>query len=196
MADRPSDPTAIVVVSGLPRSGTSMMMRMLAAGGLEPYSDAIRSADEDNPRGYYEHERVKSLADSSAWLADARGKAVKVVSALLEHLPRDEHRYAVVFMNRALQEVLASQRAMLLRRGRPVDRVEDERMAQLFARHLEKTRSLIASRPDMRVLYVEHATAVAAPVTVAAHVNAFLGGRLDEAAMSAAVEPALHRQRS
>jgi len=111
----PSDET-ITVVSGLPRSGTSMMMQMLGAGGLAVLTDGKRGADADNPRGYYEYEAVKSLGQDASWLASAGGKAVKIVSALLIHLP-DGFDYRVIFMRRPIAEVLASQRAMLDRLG-------------------------------------------------------------------------------
>lgn len=99
----------ITIVSGLPRSGTSMMMSMLEAGGMDVLTDGIRGADEDNPRGYYEFERVKQIEHDKGWLSDARGKAVKMVAALLKYLP-PEYQYQVVFVRRNMDEVLASQR--------------------------------------------------------------------------------------
>ena len=125
----------VTVVSGLPRSGTSMMMRMLEAGGMEPVTDDLRTADEDNPKGYYEFERVKDLERDQAWLEDARGRFVKVISMLLRHLPSG-HRYKIIFMRRKMEEILASQRQMLVRRGEWPDRVSDARMAEMFAKHL------------------------------------------------------------
>ena len=112
---------SVVVVSGLPRSGTSMLMGMLAAGGMETLADGVRAPDDDNPLGYYELERVKQLQTGvdTAWLGDARGKCVKVISYFLKYLPSDEH-YRIVFVRRDLAEVLASQRTMLPRRGEPV----------------------------------------------------------------------------
>ena len=107
----------IVVVSGLPRSGTSMMMKMLEAGGIPPVTDELRTADDDNPKGYYEFERVKQMdKGDTAWVADAQGKVVKVISALLKHLP-SSHNYQVIFLRRHMSEILASQRKMLIRRG-------------------------------------------------------------------------------
>ncbi|MCA1601952.1 MAG: sulfotransferase [Acidobacteria bacterium] len=123
---------SIIIVSGLPRSGTSMMMRMLEAGGINVLTDGIRKADEDNPEGYYEVELVKTLKQQSdkLWLGDARGKAVKVISALLDTLPQS-YRYKVIFMNRNLAEVIASQNKMRARKG---DHSEssDEEMSRLF----------------------------------------------------------------
>ena len=187
----------IVVVSGLPRSGTSMLMRMLSAGGLELVVDGIRTADDDNPNGYFELERVKELdkSDDASWLADARGKGVKVISALLPHLPA-EYDYKVVFVRRSLPEVLASQRKMLERRGEATDAVSDADMKAHFTAHLRRIEAQLAARPHCDVLYVEHRRALAEPSAVAAEVGAFVGGELDVAAMAGAVETRLYRNRA
>jgi len=128
----------VVIVSGLPRSGTSMAMKMLEAGGMELVVDNIRTADEDNPKGYYEDERVKDLAETEdkPWLREARGKVIKVVSSLLNHLP-DDNRYKVVFMRRNLYEVLASQTKMLVRRDES-SHTEDEELLEMYKAHLGK----------------------------------------------------------
>ena len=189
------DPDLIAVVSGLPRSGTSLMMKMLDAGGLPPLTDHIRSADEDNPQGYYEFERVKKLKEDRDWLPDAKGKAVKVISALLTRLPAG-YEYRVIFMRRNMSEILASQRQMLIRRGEPADSVNDADMGALFARHLQQVEAWLAGQPNMRVLYVNYNELVKAPLAHAQRVNEFLGGRLDVARMAGAVDPTLHRQRS
>lgn len=190
----PIDPDVIVVVSGLPRSGTSLMMKMLAAGGLPPLTDNIRSADEDNPKGYYEFERVKKLKEDRDWLPDAKGKAVKVISALLMQLPAG-YEYRVIFMRRNMSEILASQRQMLIRRGEPADAISDADMAALFDKHLRQVESWLAAQPNMRALGVNYNDLVAAPLAGAERVNAFLGGWLDVAKMAGAVDPSLHRQR-
>lgn len=186
----------IVVVSGLPRSGTSMMMRMLDAGGMPILTDYVRTADEDNPRGYYEFERVKRLRADQSWLPEAVGKAVKIISFLLESLPGG-YFYRILFMQRSLPEVLASQRKMLERRGMPVadPGADDRRMTELYLRHLSHTARWLQNRPNMRVMPVGHLDAIADPAAAARRVNAFLGGRLDEAKMAAAVDRDLHRQR-
>src|SRR5215207_9218271 len=81
---------SVVIVSGLPRSGTSMMMRMLAEGGLPVLTDELRGADDDNPQGYLELEVVRQLKEGNVrWLENAQGKAVKVISSLLDYLPRE-----------------------------------------------------------------------------------------------------------
>src|SRR5215210_2604024 len=128
----------IVVVSGLPRSGTSMAMKMLEAGGLEVVTDGLRGADSSNPNGYYEYERVKTLTagDDTAWLADARGKAVKIISFLLTYLP-ESYDYAVVFMHRDLGEIIASQNTMLDARGEARG-AADDRTRVHYEQHLEQ----------------------------------------------------------
>lgn len=185
----------IVVVSGLPRSGTSMIMRMLEAGGIEPLSDGVRAADEDNPLGYFEFERVKDLPGDTGWLAQAEGRAVKVVSALLEHLPADR-RYKVLFIERELGEVLASQRRMLERRGRDSDAAADERLAALFDKHLATLRARLAARSDMQVLYVRYSDVVAGPRAAAQRLAEFLDCAFNEEAAAGAVDASLYRNRS
>jgi hypothetical protein len=191
-----TDAGPVVVVSGLPRSGTSMMMRMLKAGGLKPLADGLREADEDNPRGYFEFERVKGLPADRAWLDEAGGRAVKVISGLLEHLPRDRS-YRVVFLHRTLAEVLASQRRMLERRGRPADPSSDAKMGALFEKHLAAVARMLEERSEIAVLNLNHGEVLADPRLAATRIAAFLAdlAALDTDAMAAAVDPALYRQR-
>lgn len=188
---------SVVIVSGLPRSGTSMLMGMLAAGGIETLADDVREPDQDNPRGYHELEQVKELehGGDTAWLAGARGKCVKVISFLLRHLPAGEH-YKIVFVRRNLQEVLASQRRMLDRRGEPAGDVGDAEMERMFAAHLNQVARELAERDNCEVLYVEHRTAIDSPRTVAEQLSRFLDGRPDVEHMAAAVDPRLYRNRA
>lgn len=188
-------PQTIVVVSGLPRSGTSMMMKMLEAGGLPPVVDGLRQPDPDNPEGYYEHERVKQLdKGDSAWVAGAQGKTVKVISALVEFLPPG-YQYRVIFMNRKMEEVLRSQRKMLERRGEQSN-VSDEKLAELMAKHVRKVKSWVAAQPNFRLLDIDYNQMLAEPLPYVRQVNEFLGGFLDESAMEAVVNPDLYRNRS
>ncbi len=146
----------VVIVSGLPRSGTSMMMKMLEAGGVPIMTDGVRAADEDNPRGYFEVERVKDLemeADKR-WIRDARGKALKVISFLLKELPED-CAYRVVFMRRDLSEVVASQNKMLDRRGEE-NAIRDEKAIELYRKHLISTRVFTGMSPRFQVLEVAY----------------------------------------
>ncbi len=185
----------ITIVSGLPRSGTSMMMAMLAAGGIPPLTDHERRPDQDNPRGYYEFERVKKLPEGdNEWLSLALGKAVKVISALLPHLP-PTYSYRVVFMRRNLAEVLASQRQMLASRGETTNDAEDARLAALFERHLEQTEHWLAAQPHMPTLYVSYNALLAQPSEEVERISAFLGGGLDVAAMQRVIDRSLYRQR-
>ena len=190
----PSKP--IIVVSGLPRSGTSMMMRMLDAGGLDTVVDGIREGDEDNPRGYFELERVKKLAkdDDKSWLAEAQGKTIKVISFLLKDLP-DTFHYKIVFLNRHLDEVLASQEKMLQRRNEE-NKTDDEAMKAAFEKHLRDVRALCRERDEIDILEVRYDQVVADAAGHAVKINAFLGGELDEAAMATAVESGLYRNRT
>jgi hypothetical protein len=184
----------ITIVSGLPRSGTSMMMKMLAAGGLEPLTDNLRRADEDNPKGYFEFERVKQIEQDKGWLEDARGRVVKLISALLKHLPTDYH-YKVIFMRRAMPEILASQRQMLIRRGEPVDTVPDEKMAAMFEKHLAQVESWLAAQSNIEAIYVSYNDVMKDARPHAERINRFLGGSLNVDAMTEAADRALYRQK-
>ncbi len=189
------DPDTIVVVSGLPRSGTSMMMQMLEAGGMDVLTDGLRTADEDNLKGYFEFEKVKALKSDRSWLPEARGKAVKIISELLKYLP-DTFEYRIIFVRRDLEEVLASQDRMLVRRGvQPGGPAENSEIARVFRRHLQQTEAWLSGRPGFRTLYAEHRLILADPAREAARVNTFLDNRLDEAAMATSIDPTLYRQR-
>lgn len=184
----------VTIVTGLPRSGTSMMMRMLKEGGLGILTDHVRQADEDNPRGYFEFEEVKRTKQDSSWIDRAVGQAVKMVYLLLYDLPPDR-QYRVILMRREIREVLASQRTMLERRNQS-DAVADESMAALFARQLDKFRQWIAVQEHCQVIEVDYNRIVADPVPWIKKLNAFLGADLDERAMAQVVEPKLYRQRT
>jgi len=191
-----SDETPFVtVVTGLPRSGTSMLMQMLEAGGLPVVSDGARRADADNPRGYYELEAATRLRRDAGWVPDAAGKAFKLVVPLVPHLPAEPH-YRVVFLRRDLDEVLASQRVMLERGGRERSFREPERLRRAFAQQLRRVEAWIARQPHVSALVVDYGRVVADPEAAARALADFLGVGLDVAAMAAAVEPALHRRRA
>jgi hypothetical protein len=185
----------VTIVSGLPRSGTSMMMRMLETGGMPVITDAIREADVDNPRGYYEFEPAKKTKDDPSWLDSAGGKAVKMVYQLLYDLPADR-RYRVLFMRREMDEVLVSQRKMLARLGRDDGGIADEKMSALFRSQLAKFEAWAASQPHLTILDVDYNRMVTDPLPLAESVSAFLGGSLDVQAMASVVEPDLYRNRA
>jgi hypothetical protein len=184
----------ISIVSGLPRSGTSMVMNAIAAGGIEPLIDQIRGADEDNPRGYYEFEPVKKTKEDDSWLNDAVGKVVKMVYRLLYDLPGG-YQYRVVFTQRNLQEVLASQTKMLSRNGRADASIPDEKIQSLFAAELEKCETWLAEQANFQVLYISHRDMIDNGQDQARKMNDFLGGDLNVEAMGDVVDPDLYRNR-
>jgi len=186
----------VVVVSGLPRSGTSMAMKMLEAGGLASVADGVRSADEDNPKGYFEDERVKDLADQTnrSWVRQARGKAIKVISYLLKDLP-EHNNYRILFMRRDLHEVLASQKKMLDRREE-VHEVPDEQMLTMYTSHLEKVQIMLRLRAHLESIDVGYRAVIEDPRSQAERINAFLGGGLDVERMTAEVDARLYRNRA
>lgn len=180
----------VSVVSGLPRSGTSLVMQMLGAGGLPLLCDDARPADAHNPRGYLEYAPVKALRHDAAFLERAVGRAVKVVVPLACALPAGAYR--VVLVRRDLREVIASQDAML---GGSAAGLSAERLGAIFAAQLEELETWARERPQVRLLSLEHAGLLRDPLAAARALAGFLGGGLDVEAMAAAVDPALHRQR-
>jgi hypothetical protein len=190
--DRPI--TEVVVVSGLPRSGTSMMMRMLQAGGVPPLTDAQRGADEDNPLGYFELEAVKGTRRDASWLAAAGGKAVKLIHVLLQDLPAGPE-YRVLVMRRDLDEVLASQATMLARLGKSPT-MAPEALKRVYRSQLAEAERWMDARPGFRRMDVSYNGVLADPLPECRRVAGFLG--LGEAAaerMAAAVDPSLYRNR-
>jgi len=184
----------IIVVSGLPRSGTSMMMRMLAEGGLPIVTDELRRADDDNPNGYFELEVVRQLKEGNfAWLKEANGKVVKVISALLEYLPQ-EYQYKIIFMERESKETLASQKKMLDHRGE-TSKLSDEEIEQQFHKHLAAIKPWLVRQQNMEVLYVNYNALMAEPVPFCEQITGFLGASLNETRMLAIPDQQLYRNR-
>lgn len=188
-------PNYLTIVSGLPRSGTSLMMQMLVAGGIEPMTDLVRAADDDNPHGYFELEAVKQIQRDRAWLANSKGKVVKMVHNLLAHLPLDRD-YRVLFMQRELSEVLASQRKMLDRHDRPGAMLPEIQLKAIYEMQVRQTRLWLASQSLFRVLEVNYSELVQLPASGAERIKQFLNRDLNLSAMAAAVDPSLHRNRS
>ncbi len=186
----------VVVVSGLPRSGTSMMMRMLEAGGIGVMSDATRGADIDNPNGYFELERIKNLETETdkSYLREARGRSVKAISFLIKYLP-DENDYRVIFMRRNLDEVLASQEKMIARLDQGDTAADAEAMKEAYRNDIVRTRLHCRNRPNFALIEVHYRAAIEDAATVSRAVNEFLGGGLDEAAMCAVIDESLYRNR-
>jgi len=184
----------ITIVSGLPRSGTSVMMGMLEAGGMDVAVDNIREADEDNPKGYYELEKVKDIKSDYSWLDNVQGKVVKMVSMLLYELPSTRD-YNIIFMQRDIGEILASQRTMLQRKGNRSD-INDEEMGKLFNRHLEEIENWLAGQKNMRVFYINYKNVIEDPRNIAQVINHFLNETLNIEKMVETVDRSLYRQRS
>jgi hypothetical protein len=187
----------IVIVSGLPRSGTSMMMKMLEGGGVPIMTDAEREADVDNPKGYFEYERIKDLEKETdkSYVREGRGKALKVISFLIKDLPPDND-YQVIFMRRNLDEVMTSQGKMIDRLGTSDTDAADEAMKEAYRNDIVRTRLLCKKNPNMELIEIHYKETVEQPAASASKVNAFLGGRLDEDAMRAAVDKSLYRNKS
>lgn len=184
---------AVIIVSGLPRSGTSVMMQMLDAGGLPVLTDNVRTPDEDNPRGYYEFEAVKTVKEDPSWLVGAEGKVVKMVYRLLYDLPRD-HNYRVVFMLRNLQEVIRSQDKMLQRLGK-TDRVDTAQLEQMYRKQIDDIRDWLSNQPNFEVLYVNHRDVIENTDRVVAELSDFLGD-VNTEAMRRVPDRSLHRNRA
>ncbi len=187
----------IVVVSGLPRSGTSMLMKMLDAGGIAIMTDRERAADVDNPHGYFEHERIKDLEKETdkSYLREGRGKALKVISFLIKDLP-DDNDYRVIFVRRDLDEVLASQNKMIQRIGTTDTSAEEEAMKEAYRNDIVRTRLLCKKRSNFALIEIHYSATIENPAETAQKINSFLDGRLDEAAMRAAVDESLYRNRA
>ena len=184
----------IIVVSGLPRSGTSMMMKMLAEGGLPVITDEIRQPDDDNPNGYFELEIVRQLKEGNfAWMQDMNGKGVKIISALLEYLPQQYH-YKVIFMERDSRETLASQKKMLDHRGQ-ISKLSDEEMEQQFQAHLAAMKPWLIRQPNMEVLYVNYNALITEPVLFCEKIASFLDVPLNQSQMLTVPDKELYRNR-
>ncbi len=182
----------IVVVSGLPRSGTSLMMQMLKNGGVEVVTDHLRTADQDNPKGYFEFEAVKEIQEDASWLPETRGKALKMISMLLYQLPPTE-KYRVLFMERDLEEVLRSQETMLRRLNR--NPAPHEQMLEAYKIHLEQLENWLKGRPDITILKVGYKALIEQSQQQAQRIGEFLGRKLDVDEMTKAVDPVLYRNR-
>jgi hypothetical protein len=183
----------IVVVSGLPRSGTSLLMQMLKAGGLPVLTDGLRVADEDNPRGYFEWEPAKRLPREPELIRMAEGKAVKIVSSLLWALPPG-YEYRLLYMERPLAEVAASQVAMIRRHGGAAP-LEGEALVRALAAHQQQVLALVRQIQGVALCTVRYHDVLADPFQQARRFAAFLGMPLDCEAMARQADRRLYRQR-
>ena len=188
----------VVIVTGLPRSGTSMMMQMLQAGGITPFADDHRPADESNPRGYLEHELARKLAADQTWVGQAKGQAVKIVAQLLPHLPRD-HKYRIVMMHRPLAEIVASQKKLLQRLGKEGGQISDESLQKTFAQQVRQVRALLGhfrQKGLLDVLDIKYHDVLRDPQAVARQLAGFMGSQFDVGKAAWAVDPTLRHEKS
>jgi len=184
----------VTVVSGLPRSGTSLMMQALEAGGMHVLTDGVRKSNQDNPKGYYEFEPVKKTKENPSWLENATGKAVKMVYRLLYDLVQD-YEYRIIFMQRKIDEVMVSQKKMLDRSGQTGGKISDEQLAELFKKELDKVAQWTKEQHNFSMVSVNYKDMVQDPLTQCRRVNDFLGGDLDVNEMVEVVDPSLYRNR-
>jgi hypothetical protein len=172
-----------------------MMMQLLTAGGLPALTDHLRKEDEDNPKGYFEFEPVKKTKQDSSWVPLARGKVVKMVYSLLEDLP-DDQTYKVIFMDRTISEVIASQKKMLKRSGRTGAAISDEKLSELFTEDLNRFKEWISNKSNFSILYIPHRALIESPRIQCDMINDFLDHSLDPGAAASVVDPALYRNRN
>ena len=185
----------IVIVSGLPRSGTSMMMQMLEAGGMDVFTDNERPSDSSNPKGYYEHEVVKSLAKNKKWLLSAVDKAVKVIAQLLPHLPMN-YRYKIIFMERNVLEVIQSQQKMLAKNGKKIIETDSELLLDSYNKTLSKVKVWAKKMPNVEILYLSHAETIKKPFLSAIKVFDFLDiKQMNPEKMVTIIDKSLYRER-
>jgi hypothetical protein len=185
----------ITIVSGLPRSGTSMMMKMLEAGGIEAVVDNLREADTDNPNGYYEYENVKKIKEDRSFLDNAYGKSIKIISNLLYDLP-DDRKYKIIFMIRDMDEILASQKKMLQRRQVNTSDTQDQEMSAVFTKHITSMQEWLKKQKHMEVIYVHYNSMMREPYKNVQLIKRFLPHRLDIDKMVAVVDQTLYRNRA
>lgn len=185
----------ITIVSGLPRSGTSMMMQMLEAGGMQIFTDKERTADESNLKGYYEHEAVKSLAKNKKWLPQANGKVVKVIAQLLQHLPMN-YRYKIIFMERDILEVIQSQQKMLVRNGKNVKTdVLPLHLVQSYKKTIKQIKVWAEKQPNVAIHFAAYSSIVEQPFMETLYINDFINEPLNVELMAQQVDQQLYRER-
>ncbi|MBN2040300.1 MAG: sulfotransferase domain-containing protein [Spirochaetes bacterium] len=185
----------IIIVSGLPRSGTSMMMQMLEAGGLDIMTDGKRTADDNNLKGYYEFEKTRKIKNDISWIQDCGGKAVKIVSPLLYFLP-EQNRYRIIFMERDMREIINSQNKMLERLNNAGSGLSDKEMILKNRNHIKDIKEWISARNNMDVIYINYNEVINSSLQKSKEINEFLENKLDTEKMSAVIDRTLYRQRA
>ena len=186
--------TDIIVVTGLPRAGTSLIMQILQSMGIELFTDNKRSPDKSNPKGYFEHELVKSIEKDSSWIKNVKGKAIKIVSPLLLYLPIN-YSYKIIFMNRDLDEIVQSQENMLLMKGVKKSQIEPEWLKQIFAKDLKHARTWIQELPNSESLGLSHSILLKNPELELEKIKKFLNINVDLKNAINVIDKKLYRAR-
>lgn len=181
----------IVIVSGLPRSGTSLMMQMMNNGGLEVLTDNQRKSDDSNPKGYFEYEPVMSIHKDNSWVELAKNKSVKVVAPLLKHLP-SEYRYKVIFMNRDITEVIKSQQKMI---GRDTETLP-VKLFDAFQKQLQVVDTWKEKEPGVEMMYVNYKDVLENPNDLVNQISDFISVDMDQEAMISSVDKSLYRNKN
>ncbi len=171
-----------------------MMMQMLEAGGMKILTDNIRKSDKDNPKGYYEFEKVKQIKNDQSWLENARGKAAKIISFLLKYLP-EKHQYKIIFMERRMEEILISQKQMIINQKKS-NKIDDQQMMKSFYRHLEQIKKWLKKQTNIEVLFLNYNQILKNPVKEIKKINQFLNHNLKAEKMVKTINPRLYRQKA
>lgn len=183
----------VTIVSGLPRSGTSLMMQMLEKGGMDIFTDGRRSADDNNPKGYYEHEGVKKLMQKNAFIKHAENKAIKVIANLLHHLP-PTYYYKIIFMERDLKEIVQSQQKMLSRLNHSSAETYPLHLVQNYEKTLKNIKKWLPKQTNMEILFVPHHSLFEQPFEQAIRINEFLNCNLRPEQMVEVIDHSLYRE--
>jgi hypothetical protein len=184
----------ITIVSGLPRSGTSLLMQMLKISNMNILSDNIRQADESNPRGYYEYEKVKSLQKDNSWMQQQDGKVIKIIAQLLKYIPK-KLQYKVIFMERNLDEIMASQSKMIERMGKTVSG-DNEVLKNVFSHHVDEIKTWLIETPNIDTLFLNYAEIINNPLNASKEIIDFLGLKIEPRKMASTVDSSLYRERN
>lgn len=190
----PESAAPLIIVTGLPRSGTSLVMSLLHAGGHPILTDSLRPPDPDNPHGYFEYSPVKSLMSDATWLPAHHGQAIKIISPLLPYIPTSLP-LKVILIERPLAEVLASQAAMLTRAGKPQP-ADPALLARAWQNQIATTHTLLAHRPHTQLLTLQHRELLQNPAAEIDRLLNFLPTLRNRAALLRTIDPALHRQKT
>lgn len=193
--DNYKDAEEIIIVSGLPRSGTSMMMQLLEAGGMQIFTDNLRAADDNNKKGYYEHEAVKIIHKDISWMKNAVGKTIKIVSHLLPNLPL-RYKYKIIYMERDLNEVITSQNKMLQNLGKLPQNATHFNIETSFKQNDEKIKNWMSEKRNIDVIFMDYNKIVENAEEYIGRLNNFFSGKLNTQNMMNVIDKNLYRSKN